>query len=269
MGCGSSTDQAKSVETAKRLAKEVNTLTKTGDLDIRTVTMTMWKARNLPELVSALSDLVSTHSDEKNVFDGIEFYLPQLIHMILHLEVNWPSSALEQFALMISQQSIHFALQMNWILVAAMEDYQPEDEEGKKNPRANPELYLRCAKLQHNLERSVVFGSPRCSEYERLYQEGRISKDELQELELQDRKFAAKEFVEEGKGRKYALEGALLYKRTTRTSRFAPKGWKQRRFAVQDRVLFCFRDDNNSTLKRAIPLQHTEVHVVENPKYQW
>ena len=36
------------------------------------------------------------YSGEKLVFDGIEFYLPQLAHMIIHLEVDWPSTTLEQ-----------------------------------------------------------------------------------------------------------------------------------------------------------------------------
>jgi len=53
---------------------------------MRAITMMMWRARNLPDLVSTISELIATHADEKDVFDGIEFYLPQLVHMILHLE---------------------------------------------------------------------------------------------------------------------------------------------------------------------------------------
>jgi hypothetical protein len=37
------------------------------------------------------------------VFEGIEFYLPQLAHMIIHLEVDWPTAALEQFVLIVCQ----------------------------------------------------------------------------------------------------------------------------------------------------------------------
>ena len=44
--------------------------------------------------------------------------------MIIHLEVEWSDSTLEEFALIISQHSLHFALQFNWILIAALEDYQ-------------------------------------------------------------------------------------------------------------------------------------------------
>ena len=44
------------------------------------------------------------NSNERRVFNGIEFYLPQLAHMIIHLDVHLPSSALEQFALVVCQQ---------------------------------------------------------------------------------------------------------------------------------------------------------------------
>ena len=60
------------------------------------------------------------------MLDGIEFYLPQLAHMIIHLEVEWDDEILERFALVIAQQSIHFALQLNWILQGALQDYHPE-----------------------------------------------------------------------------------------------------------------------------------------------
>ena len=43
------------------------------------------------------------YSDQKTVFEGIEFYLPQLAHMIIHLEVDWPTAALEQFVLIVCQ----------------------------------------------------------------------------------------------------------------------------------------------------------------------
>lgn len=43
------------------------------------------------------------YSDQKTVFEGIEFYIPQLAHMIIHLEVDWPTAALEQFVLIVCQ----------------------------------------------------------------------------------------------------------------------------------------------------------------------
>ena len=267
MGACTSSGAALAEERAKELAVKVGVLRNGDKLDMRSVVMLMWKARKQPELVEVLSELVETHADEKEVFDGIEFYLPQLIHMILHLEVEWKSNFLEQFALMISQQSLHLALQMYWILCASMQDYQPEDDEGMPNKTPNPELFIRCANLQHNLEKSVVFGSPNCSQLERLYAEGKLTKEQLQDKTIEDRKAAAKAFVAEGKDRKPVMEGVLYYKRWNRTSRFAGKGWAKRRFAIQHRVLICY-SENGKTMQRAIPLVHTEVMAVDNAKYQ-
>lgn len=52
------------------------------------------------------SHLKCQNSNERRVFNGIEFYLPQLAHMIIHLDVHLPSSALEQFALVVCQQRL-------------------------------------------------------------------------------------------------------------------------------------------------------------------
>jgi phosphatidylinositol 4-kinase len=128
------------------------------------------------------------------VFDGIEFYLPQLAHMIIHLEVEWDDAILERFALVIAQQSIHFALQLNWILQGALQDYQPEccDDDGAgPNPSYNPVFYLRCLKLLKNVERCVVYGKPRAQELQRLYEQGKITKNELAILDQADRRFNA------------------------------------------------------------------------------
>jgi phosphatidylinositol 4-kinase A len=134
------------------------------------------------------------YAGSRDVFDGIEFYLPQLAHMIIHLEVEWDDAILERFALVIAQQSVHFALQLNWILQGALQDYQPEcyDEEGASpNPNYNPVFYLRCLKLLKNVERCVVYGKPRAQELHRLYEKGKITKNELAILEQADRRFNA------------------------------------------------------------------------------
>ena len=46
------------------------------------------------------------------------------------------------------------------MFIAAMEDYQLENADGKVNPTANLDYYLRCSRLIHNVERAVVYGSP-------------------------------------------------------------------------------------------------------------
>jgi phosphatidylinositol 4-kinase len=132
-------------------------------------------------------------SGSKSVFDGVEFYLPQLAHMIIHLEVEWDDEILERFALVIAQQSVHFSLQLNWILQGALEDYHPESiaEPGKPNKNYNPMFYSRCLKLLKNVERCVVYGKPRAAELLRLYEGGQITKAELLLMEQADRRFNA------------------------------------------------------------------------------
>ena len=111
--------------------------------------------------------------------------------MIIHLEVEWDDAILERFVLVIAQQSIHFALQLNWILQGALEDYNPEDQEGQPNPSYNPKFYTRCLKLLKNLERCVVYGKPVSQELQRLYERGEINRSERELLEQADRRFNA------------------------------------------------------------------------------
>ena len=131
------------------------------------------------------------YSGVRHVLDGIEFYLPQLAHMIIHLEVEWDDAILERFALVIAQQSIHFALQLNWILQGALQDYQPELDDGTPNEVYNPLFYTRCIKLLKNVERCVVYGKSRAQELQRLYEKGEITKAEIELLEQADRRFNA------------------------------------------------------------------------------
>lgn len=111
--------------------------------------------------------------------------------MIIHLEVEWNDDILERFALIVAQQSIHFALQLNWILQGALEDYQPELEDGTPNETYNRIFYIRCVKLLKNVERCVVYGKPRAAALQRLYEQGKITKKELQIMEHADRRFVA------------------------------------------------------------------------------
>ncbi|GMI23871.1 hypothetical protein TeGR_g935, partial [Tetraparma gracilis] len=243
-------------------------------IDMEKVTLLIWEQRNSPDMVSFISNFLANYSGEKLVFDGIEFYLPQLAHMIIHLEVDWPSSTLEQFALVISQHSLHFALQFNWILVCALEDYQPETAAGEPNPTYNETFYTRCIKLLQNMERCVVYGTPRAPELRKLYEMGEISKTEFESMELADRRFNAFQIVDspthgtERRGHDQieisyddSNSGYLLYKRGRRR-KYRRKPWKKRFFVVAERMLFCY-DRPGGTLRRAMPL---ESAIVEQPE---
>lgn len=60
------------------------------------------------------------------------------------------------------------------------------------------------------------------------------------------------------------LTGTLFYKRLLRKSSMSSKGWKARFFRIQDRILYCYSDNNTSEIKRAIPLEDCVVTEVDS-----
>ena len=137
-------------------------------------------------------------SGSRQTFDGIEFYLPQIAHMIIHLEADWDEAILERFALVIAQQSQHFALQLTWILQGAIEDYQPETTQGLPNPGYNKLFYNRCITLLSNIERCIVYGSPRSIELLRMYENGEITRSQYEQMKLEDRLNNARQITTHG-----------------------------------------------------------------------
>jgi len=241
-----------------RLVNDVFGKDNEGKVPMEKVMLLIWKFRDDPSVVQFMAQFVTKYSGRRDVFDGIEFYLPQLAHMIIHLEANWDDAVLERFALIIAQHSIHFALQFNWILQGAIEDYQPELPDGNANSKYNALFYTRCVKLLSNIERCVVYGTPRTHELQRLYEKGQISKEEYELLEQADRRYNATQLTTSatGSAKKGIFGGNLLYKRHIRTSRCKTKGWKTRYFAVSERMLYCYnmKPSVGGRLVRAMPL---------------
>ncbi|GBG27038.1 Phosphatidylinositol 4-kinase [Hondaea fermentalgiana] len=246
--------------------EQVKVMQRQQTLDVRSLTMLIWKARNHPEFQRIVLELVALNANERNSFVGIEFYLPQLVHMMVHLEIDWPVNTLEQFALMVSQQSMHLALQMCWTLVGLMEDYESEDAEGNRNPGADPLLYNRCATLLEKLEVAVVYGSPQCTVFEQLFRDGKVSRAELAELEKADRKAQALLISSQvpEKLNTGMFDGRLLYKRWKARGGLHTERWIERRFVIGHRVLYCLRTSDNF-LKRSIPLHDCRVVVPNDP----
>lgn len=179
--------------------------------------------------------------------------------MIIHLEANWDEAILENFALIIAQHSLHFALQLNWILRGAIEDYQPELPNGEPNKKFNALYYTRCVKLLENIERCVVYGTPRKHEFQRLYEKGLITKEEYDTMEQADRRYNADQLT---RSKKFLLQsgsfgGYLLYKRLVRTSRCRRKLWKSRYFVISEKMLYCYnvQPSEGGSLVRAMPLE--------------
>mmetsp|Transcript_20823 Transcript_20823/g.60616 ORF Transcript_20823/g.60616 Transcript_20823/m.60616 type:complete len:1047 (-) Transcript_20823:479-3619(-) len=252
-----------------------------GRVPMEKVVMLLWQFRDDPAVVQFMAQFVAKYAGSHDVFDGIEFYLPQLAHMIIHLEVSWDDAILERFALIVAQQSLHFALQLNWILRGAIEDYQPENVDGTPNDKYNSLFYSRCVKLLSNIERCVVYGTPRTHELQRLYEMGKISKNEYELMEHADRRFNAAQIIGRGQDENRGTDGALgvngsgafggdlLYKRKVRSAMYKRKQWKTRYFAVMERMLYCFNVHPNKggTLRRAMPLEGADIGEPSEHKY--
>lgn len=74
----------------------------------------------------------------------------------------------------VPRPSLHFALQLHFILVGAMEDYQLEGSDGRRTAYGNPRYYRRCAKLLQNVHRCVVYGAPRVRHVSRRAMSGLV-----------------------------------------------------------------------------------------------
>jgi phosphatidylinositol 4-kinase A len=268
-----------------------------GKVQMEKVVMLIWQFRDDPSVIQFMAQfvtkvrksclevynvssvlcftLVTSHSfihsfkkfaGSRDVFAGIEFYLPQLAHMIIHLDVAWDDAILERFALVIAQQSLHFALQLNWILQAAIEDYEPELTSGVPNPGYNALYYSRCLLLLQNIERVVVYGRPRSLELKRLYDNGKITKEEYDIMELHDRRFNALQIQQRAVADRVIFGGELLYKRKVRTSCYKSKPWKTRYFCIQNSMLNCY-NVKGGKLVRSMPLENAEVGDEVDGKY--
>jgi hypothetical protein len=210
------------------------------------------------------SPLPSQHVTQREVFDDIEYFLPQIAHMLIHASVE-SRSVFEHIVILLCQSSLHTALHISFILFAALEDYQEEDMEGKPNPAANPVLFANIARILHNVERAVVQGDlvsiliENVSEFtqdEHTFRK-QFAQDIIQlSLPVQSREPPAP-----------LKSGSLLYKKSKRQS-FQRKLWKERWFCIQEKVLYCYHDKDFTRLRRALPLQDCRVELVDNKHHQ-
>jgi len=243
-----------------------------GALDMREVTMVLWRNRENANLVQVLTEMMGKFSDEKTVFDAMEFYLPQLAHMLIHMEQDLPSSALENFVLIACQQSIHMALLLEWCVTGALEDYAPELENGEKNSNFNERYFSRCAKLSQDIERCVVYGNFQNPTLEDMYRRGYVNKKEFSELEIADRRYAAIQLANARNPGRCDMAGTLWCKRGENTREEERTGrkhkWMRRHLEIRDRMLFCYRTDHKKTLKRAVNLDNAAVRIISSPEYE-
>jgi phosphatidylinositol 4-kinase len=229
------------------------------------------------------SFLYSKFVEEKRVFNEIEFYLPQIAHLIIHLDVDWIAQSLGRLAVVLSQTSIHTALQLCFILIAAMEDNQPEKPDGTINPDGNIIKYFHCARLLQNVQKAVVFGSPTLTAQEEkllLSQVSMIQMSELKDFEKDERAdqiIHLKEYLvtnpstitTANKIDNCIFEGYLLYKRLEKKSVLKSKKWTTRFFKIDQKILLCYKEESSKMPTRAISLENCDLFLVKREKYEF
>lgn len=264
---------------------------------MRALMIALWKNRKNAAFTAELCARLPYLSISKATLDQVEFYLPQLAHMVVHLEKELPMEAMEQFVLLLSQTSVHFALQFFWIIFAALDENRPKRG-------GNPRTFARCAQLLLALEQCFVYGSPAAREASELLTRNSISRDEMDQIVMADRRFfAAQSSLEicyeggctspsgadkgtggassvggafssggaaggsSGVGGLSAGEGGWLFKKGGGTRKMGRRNWTLRWCRVENRILLVFTRPSDVNPRTAFPLVRAEIRVVENKKH--
>lgn len=144
---------------------------------------------------------------------------------------------MEDLLLTLSKTSMHTAQQLHFILLAALEDNQPENADGLINPTKNISRYFRCARMLKRIEQIVIFR--KVVSVQQSIEEDKLNKPD--DPLIPD-------------SSEFRKAGFLLYKRVERKSMFASKPWKQRHFSVHYRVLSCRRNADDREPLRSVYL---------------
>ena len=209
-------------------------------LDVPVIIAKLWEAKvhlegtnERTKNVRSLVSLLLSGLDDKSTYEDIENFLPQISHLTIHAAKS-TYKEMENLVCTISKFSMNASIQLTYSMLAALEDFQPEDSAGRRNPNCNNLLFQRCSRLLQLIERCVIEKDFDCSD---------------EELSL------------------VSKVGWLNYKRITRRTACSRKGWKRRYFSILNGVLMCYTDDSYGTLKRAMPLSGCTVQAIKNEKY--
>lgn len=194
--------------------------------------------------------------------------------------MDWTAQSLERFAVVLSQTSIHTALQLCFIFIAAMEDNQPEKPDGNKNQDANIEKYYRCAGLLQNIQRAVIYGSPTLTAQEEELLSSQVSAMQMSELKDFEKNERADQIIRKNptvttsktdmlQDNTKIFKGYLLYKRLVKKAMFTTKKWNSRFFKIEQKVLLCYKQESSKMPLRAISLETCDLFMVKREKYEY
>ncbi|KAF1331972.1 Phosphatidylinositol 3 and 4-kinase-like protein, partial [Globisporangium splendens] len=226
-----------------------------GSVDMRILMIALWKNRKNEKFTNELCARLPCLSISKAALDQVEFYLPQLAHMVVHLENELPMEIMEQFVLLLSQSSVYFALQFFWIIYTALDENRP-----KRN--GNPRAFARCVQLLLALEQCFVYGSPAAKVASELLTRNSISKDMMDEILSADRRFFAAQSSLETHD-----NSGWLFKKGGGTRKMGRRNWTLRWCRIENRILLVFTKPSDSYPRTAFPLDRAQIRVVENKKH--
>jgi hypothetical protein len=261
------------------------------EVDIRLFIRDLWDRRNEDGYIRTATHYMVPFLNHKETIEKVEFYLPQLVHMMIQAEIDdIDDKALISFGCIVAATNMHAGMMMCLNFIAAMEDYQPELPSGLTNEASNPRLFGRCALLLEEIEHSIVFQNT----YDAMHivnratihaasfaaagvrdteEEGSpprsVVNDDNSELDLADvfaDNLGEGLLLREVEDEDDHLRGWLGYKRRNRKHCLSTKGWIDRFFKVENRVLLCYKDQKMKVLKRAIPLEGTNFTPINSPK---
>lgn len=212
------------------------------------------------------------------MYSEIEFFLPQFAHMTINFDETVSTAcihAFEELTLSFAKVSMHTAQQLCFILYAAIEDYQPEDDDGNKNPNFNFNRFLRCARLLKRIEQMVIFRdvSPTAAVISNpddhatngssIPAASTIKGEQIVDKTI----VSTTDIIDISENKK---SGFLLYKRVKRKNKYSTKPWKRRFFSIKHRILSCYRNaDDREPLRSIYLMGCTLIANPQESKYNY
>ncbi|KDO30692.1 hypothetical protein SPRG_04594 [Saprolegnia parasitica CBS 223.65] len=242
-------------------ARPIASIVQNGSIDMQSLMLSLWQRRKDTAYTNAVCEELRSLKQTRPMLDQVDFYLPQLAHMVLHLEKELPMDAMEQFVLLLSLSSTHFALQFFWIVYAALDEHRP-----KRN--GNPRTFTRCAQLLVILEQCLVYGSPASKPAQELLAQKHISKMEMDVILQADRRFFAAQSSAAISTQDETAEG-WLFKKGGGTTTLGRRSWHRRWCRIERKILFVYNQRMDMHARNAIPLERATIRVLDNPKHPY
>lgn len=225
----------------------------------------LWINRKNTTEVNEICILLVNNINNKSLFTSLEFYMPQIAHMALHLS-DTRCESLELLILVMCELSMHCALQFHFLFSSALEDFQPENCEGEENPFSNSHLHFSCSRIISNIEKAVTFGG----DFDSILSsdnDGTNTDSSSTQLLTKEHYFRRKILIASSILRipsnqfEGYFNGHLLFKRNQRKS-LQRKTWKSRYFVIENRMLLCFRDPHSVSPLRALALENCRIEMI-------